>query len=80
MAKKTFKRGKRRTGRSGARSKPRGRKGFAKRRSSSSRGAKRSRGSNRGARGQTIRLVIEQAPQESSLADIGGKPTRKAVF
>jgi len=79
MAKKTFKRGKRRTGRSGARSKSRGRKGFAKRRPSSSRGSKRARRSNSGARGQTIRLVIEQAPVESSL-DVGGKPTRKAIF
>lgn len=80
MAKKTFKRGKRRFGRSSSRGKSRGGKSFAKRRPSKARGSKRSGRSNSGSRGQTIRLVLEMAPQESSLQDIGGKPTRKATF
>jgi len=50
---------------------------YSRRRSSTKRKSSAKSGRSRG---QTIRLVIEQAPVESSLDFGKGRPTRKAMF
>jgi len=79
MAKKTRKRSGRSRKNTSARSKSRGGKKFAKRRSSPARSKKRTGRTHRKSGHQTIRLVIESTPQESSLSG-SGRPTRKAMF